>query len=69
MGNIIQLNCKGLGARHEEVQVLMNKIQPNCICLKELMLENNEYSIGREYKGFATIPPDQRNKESTAITI
>ena len=60
MSSIIQWNCKGLRARHEEVRLLMNKIQ------QEVMLENIEYEIEIEY---ATIPPGQISKGGTAITI
>ena len=45
MNNVLQWNCKGLRARHKEVRLLINKIQPSCICLQEIMLDNPEYNF------------------------
>ena len=50
MSKIVQWNSKGLKARHKEVQLLMNRFQPSCMCLQEVMLENVKYNLGREYK-------------------
>ena len=50
MTKIIQWNCKGLRARHEEFQLLMNRYQPSCIFLQDVMLENDKYSLGKEYE-------------------
>ena len=69
MNNILQWNCKGLRARHEEVWLLINNIQPSCIYLQEIMLNNNNYSIERRYKLYVSIPLRQRSKGGVAIAI
>ena len=69
MTRIVWWNCKGLRARHEEVQLLMNKFRPSCICQQEVMLENVRYNLGREYKFYAKIPPGQRSKGGAAVAI
>ena len=56
MTKIVQRNCKGQRARHEEVQLLMNRHQYSCIYLQVVMLENNKYNLGRKYKFYATTP-------------
>ena len=53
--------------RHEDVRLLMNRHQPSCICLQEVMLENNEYNLGQEYKFHETIPLGRRSKGGIAI--
>ena len=69
MTKIVQWNCKELRARHKEVQLLMNRHQPSCLCLQEVMLENDKYRPRREYKFYATIPSGQRSKGGTAVDI
>ena len=69
MRRIVQWNCKGPRARHEEVELLMNKSQPSCICLQEVMPENVKYNLVKEYKFYAIILPVQRSKGGTAIAI
>ena len=38
----------------------MNRFQPFCICLQEVMLENVKYNLGREYEFYATIPMQRK---------
>ena len=47
----------------------MNWIQPCCICLQEVMLENIEYNQEREYKFYATIALGQRSKRGPTVKI
>ena len=47
----------------------MNKFQPSCTCLQEVMLDNVKYNLGREYEFYATIALGQINKEGTAVAI
>ena len=49
-----QLNTMGLRARQDEVQLLMNNIQPSCICLEEVVLENIKYILVRKYEFYST---------------
>ena len=65
----VQCNCKEMIARHEEVRLLMNRHQPSCICLQEVMLENDKYNLRREYKFYATNPLGQRSKGGTALQL
>ena len=69
MSRIIQWKCKGLMARYKEVWFLMNRFQPSCLCLQEVMLDNVKYNLGREYIFYATIQPGQRNKRRTIVEI
>ena len=69
MSRIVQWNCKGLRARHEEVRLLVNRFQPFRICLLEVMMGNARYNLEREYKFYATIPPSQRREGGTAVVI
>ena len=68
MDRKIQWNCKGLRARHEEIQLLMNKVQHNCICLHEVMLEKkgNILPKTKEMKHkeskLNTVPEKKHNK-------
>ena len=47
-------NCKGLKARHEEVQHLINKTTLLYMS-KEAMIDNSKYNLGRKYKLYATL--------------
>ena len=47
----------------------MNKKQPSCIYLREILLENTNCNLGIEYEFYATVPPGQRRKGKTAIRI
>ena len=69
MTKIVQWNCKRLRARHEEVRLLMNRHHPSCVCLQEVMLENNNYNLGREYEFHAAVPLGRRSKGGTAIAV
>ena len=69
MTRIVQWNCKGLRVRHEEVKLLINRSQPSCICLQEVMLENVKYNLGREYEFYAIFLQGQRSKGGTALAI
>ena len=69
MTRIVQWNCKGLRVRHVEAKFLMNRSQPFCICLQELMLEKVKYNLEGEYKFYVIIPLIQRSKGGTAIAI
>ena len=69
MTTIIWWNCKGLRARHEEVRLLMNRFQSSCICLQEVMLENVEFNLVREYGFYETFHPGQRDKRGAPIAI
>ena len=69
MTRIILWNCKALRTKHEEVRLLMNKFQPSCICLQEIILEKVKNNLGREYKFYAIIPLDQKSKGRVAIAI
>ena len=69
MTKIVQWNCKGPRARHKVVRLLMNRHKPSCICLQELMLENNKHNLGREYEFNAATSPDQRSKGGTAVAV
>ena len=55
----MQWYCKGLGARHEEVRLLMNNIKPSYICLEEILCENVKYSLERQCEFYATVPLGQ----------
>ena len=61
MNNMLQWKCKRLRARLEEVWLLINKMQPSCICLQEIMLDNPKYNIDRKYW--------QRSKGEAAIAV
>ena len=69
MNSIIQWNCKGLTVRHEEAQLLINKIHPSYICLHKDMLENINYNLGREDKFNATVPtrPKKQGRDNNHI--
>ena len=69
MTKIVQWNCKGLKARHEEVQLLMNRHQPSCTCLQEVMLENSKYSLEREYEFSATTPWVRETREGLQLKL
>ena len=58
-----------MGARLEEVQLLINKTQPSCICLLEILLDNPKYNINRKYDLYATILPEQRSKGGEAKAV
>ena len=40
-----------------------------CICFQEVLLENTEYNIERDYEFYETIPPVQKSKRGTAIAV
>ena len=67
MIKIVQWNCKGLRARHEEFRLLMNRHQPSC--LQEVMLKNNNYNLGREYEFHAAVHLGLRSKGGTTIAV
>ena len=69
MTRIVQWNCKGIRARHKEVWLLLNRFQPSCIYLHEIMLENVKYNLGREYEFYTIIPLGQRSKKRVTVTI
>ena len=69
MTRIIQLNCKGLRARLEEVKLLINRLQPSCICPQVVMLEIVKYNLGRGFEFYAISPLGQRSKGGAAIAI
>ena len=56
-------------AKLEVVWLLINNMQPSCICLQEIMLNNPNYIIDRKYDLYATILPGQRNKGGAAIAV
>ena len=66
---IVQWNCKGLKAIHEEVRLLMIKRQPSYICLQEVMLENDKYNLGREYEFYATTPWVRETREGLQLQL
>ena len=47
----------------------MNKKQPSCIYLREILLENTNCNLGIEYEFYATTPLGQRSKGETAVAI
>ena len=47
----------------------MNRHHPSCVCLQEVMLENNNYNLGREYEFYAAVPLGLRSKGGTAIAV
>ena len=47
----------------------MNRFQPSCICLQEILLKNVKYNIGREYKLYAIISLGQRSKGGTTVAV
>ena len=69
MTKIVQWNCKGQRARHEEVRFLMNRHQPSCIVLKKLMLDINKYNLGREYEFYATTPLSGEAREELQLQL
>ena len=48
---------------------MMNRHHPSCVCLQEVMLENNNYNLGREYEFYAAVPLGLRSKGGTAIAV
>ena len=46
----------------------MNIHKVFCICLQEVMLENNKYNFEREYEFYATTPPPGSEKQEKDIT-
>ena len=58
-----------LKVRHEDIRLLMNRLQLSYIFLKEVVLKNVKYNLGREYNFYATVLPGQRSKGGTAVAI
>ena len=69
MTKVVQWNSKEFKGRQEEIWLLMNRNQPSCICLQEVILENDKYNLERLYKFYATTPPGRRSKGGTAVAI
>ena len=70
MNRIIHWNCRGLQARYEEVKVLINEENPDCICLQETQLNNHHYKISNLYNTYHHIEiGENRAKGGTCISV
>ena len=56
-------NYKVISARHEEVWVLMKKIQPSCVCLQK------SCNLESDMEFYATARLNQKSRGGTAIRI
>ena len=53
-----QWNCRGFLANYDDSLLLINDIQPSCICLQETMLHHNILRPPSGYNDFCDSPED-----------
>ena len=66
--SIIQWNCRGIRANHEELQLLLEKYNPKVVCLQETFIKENNRINLNNYQAYNHLHKD-RLRASGGVSI